>query len=147
MDFDFRTADGGYILELTSEFEVARLGEIWQRIQSERSEDGFGFGVIDFGDRDLPDLDAWELTAETVEMLHPAARMVTATVQEGFRFAVVSTRRILDPVIDDVRSLADLRVAGSPRRVADLRRFDDLDSALAWCRAGVAAPHGTTVRE
>ena len=147
VDFDFRTVECGYVVTVTGEFDALEIREVWDRIQAERPPTGFRFGVVDLGDREFPIFDSWELTPERFELLHPAARMVNATLQSGVRLAIVSPRRILDAVITDILALAEMSQLTPRDAGPDLRRFEAIEPALAWCRAGVGTADRTTVRE
>ncbi len=139
MEFDFEVVGDGYRATIRGDITAEALRSLWDVILEHRPDDGFRFGVLDVRAGRAVEVTVWPADSETLERLHPVARMINQTLRAGFRMAVVSSEPMIDHVIAD---LADLVSFGTPNRPGEPpqgRRFDTVEAALAWCRGEDAA--------
>ena len=139
MEYTFEPVEGdGYVACFTGVLDSASVGEFWTHVLAVRPENGFAFAVLDIEDTTIPNIETWPGSPETLELLHPIARMATQSLHPRFRLALVSTNGILDNVIEDLAGLVAFGSAGVPKDNMAVRRFVDRDDALAWCRSETA---------
>lgn len=138
MELTIELVDGGYVAVATGVLGIERGMEFWEAIQAQRPEGGYRFGVLDVTGATTPLLDDWPATQSTLEVLHPAARLVRMTKRDAFRFGFVCTHPHAVAMIEDLSELSRFGSARPLDRATDVRRFDTVDAALAWCREGLA---------
>lgn len=126
--------DGGYVAVATGDLGFDRAMEFWEAIQAHRPDGGYRFGVLDVTGAVTAQIDEWPASQATLESLHPAARLVRMTKRDTFRFAFVSTDPHAAAMIEDLRELSRFGTARAVDRATDVRRFDTVEEALAWCR-------------
>ncbi|MEM8706498.1 MAG: hypothetical protein AAGE98_08575 [Actinomycetota bacterium] len=136
MDYTFeQVAGGGYLAEFAGTLDAAAVVEFWGEVQASRPEGGFAFAVLDIELTTIPNLETWPGSPDTLELLHPVARMAAQSLDPDFRMALVSTNGILDHVIEDLTGLVTYGAAGKARADLAVRRWTSRAEALAWCRS------------
>ncbi|MEO0492731.1 MAG: hypothetical protein AAF081_04865 [Actinomycetota bacterium] len=138
MDFSFEAVSGhGYVAQFDGELNSTVIAEFWAYVQSVRPDGGFSFAVLDIDETEIANLAAWPGSPDTLELLHPIARMVTQSLDPAFRLAIVSTNAIIDTVIEDLMGLVQYGTPSDPGSTMAVRRFDSTDGALGWCRGEI----------
>ena len=139
MEYTFEPVEGGgYVARFDGVLDGGSVGEFWTHVLAVRPDGGFVFAVLDIEATTIPNIETWPGSPETLELLHPIARMATQSLHPLFRLALVSTNGILDNVIEDLTGLVAFGSSGVPKENLAVRRFVDADEALAWCRSETA---------
>lgn len=126
--------DEGYVARVSGQLGIDNAMPFWELIQQHRPEDGYTFGIVDVRDGETPLLDRWPPEQDAFEVLQPAVRLLRQTLRPGFRFGFVSRHRYAQAMMDDLAELTKLDALRSGSDGQSGRRFDDLESALSWCR-------------
>lgn len=137
MKLTIELVDDGYVAVATGVVGIERGMEFWEAIQAHRPEGGYRFGVLDVTGAITPLLDEWPANQSTLEVLHPATRLVRLTKRPTFRFGFVSTHPHAVAMIEDLSELSRFGSARPPDKATDVRRFDTVAEALTWCRDGL----------
>lgn len=134
MDIDLQIIDEGYVARVTGRLGIENAMPFWEAIQEHRPEGGYAFGIVDIRDGETPLLDRWPPEQDAYEVLQPAVRLLRQTLRPGFRFGFVTQHRYAQAMMDDLAELTRLDSLRTKSDEQQGRRFDDLETALAWCR-------------